>query len=204
MLGRLLSLSHTKWVLYCIWLVCCCSQDVGTFKLIHPDMKFDPNSNPPSFASDEQVSSHSQRCASHPNELNPTDHREKYKSQTKNRRYPCWRHWNRTLLSVLHICLTCAPCSSSRLVQSRKTIWASLIEIAYTHISSLLCLYAFVYIFTPPLYFVCPTMTTTTFVRHGFGYNYSWSFRGASQTNRVGRVHSSVGSFLQIRPSQIY
>ncbi|TFY56302.1 hypothetical protein EVG20_g8979 [Dentipellis fragilis] len=24
-------------------------------KLIHPDMKFDPNSNPPSFASDEQI-----------------------------------------------------------------------------------------------------------------------------------------------------
>ena len=28
-------------------------------QLIHPDLKFDPNSNPPSFASDEQVREHS-------------------------------------------------------------------------------------------------------------------------------------------------
>ena len=83
MLGRLLSLSHTKWVLYCIWLVCCCSQDVGTFKLIHPDMKFDPNSNPPSFASDEQVSSHSQRCASHPNYRNRFEWKEKSRTNEK-------------------------------------------------------------------------------------------------------------------------
>ncbi|KAF7968723.1 hypothetical protein HWV62_29589 [Athelia sp. TMB] len=27
----------------------------NTMQLIHPDMKFDPNSNPPSFASDEQI-----------------------------------------------------------------------------------------------------------------------------------------------------
>ncbi|KZP04861.1 hypothetical protein FIBSPDRAFT_1054412 [Athelia psychrophila] len=27
----------------------------NTAQLIHPDMKFDPNSNPPSFASDEQI-----------------------------------------------------------------------------------------------------------------------------------------------------
>lgn len=26
-----------------------------SIQLIHPDMKFDPNSNPPSFASEEQV-----------------------------------------------------------------------------------------------------------------------------------------------------
>jgi len=28
--------------------------DLG-YQLIHPDLRFDPNSNPPSFASDEQV-----------------------------------------------------------------------------------------------------------------------------------------------------
>ncbi|KIJ21169.1 hypothetical protein PAXINDRAFT_6942 [Paxillus involutus ATCC 200175] len=29
--------------------------DVGPLQLIHPDMKFDPNSNPPSFASEDQI-----------------------------------------------------------------------------------------------------------------------------------------------------
>lgn len=34
---------------------CCDPMLNDVIQLIHPDMKFDPNSNPPSFASDEQV-----------------------------------------------------------------------------------------------------------------------------------------------------
>lgn len=60
-------------------------------KLIHPDMKFDPNSNPPSFASDEQVIPHHQSLPRpFPSyRVLPTDHRKEHKSETKNSRYSC-------------------------------------------------------------------------------------------------------------------
>ena len=58
-----------------------------TIQLIHPDMKFDPASNPPSFASDDQVRA-SVSC-SHSFLQSPLDHREEHQGSTKNRRYSC-------------------------------------------------------------------------------------------------------------------
>lgn len=73
-------------------------------QLIHPDLRFDPNSNPPSFASDEQVrlaniSFLSIRCMRIARTdllylaLNfVLDHREKYPCAVKNCRHTSGRH----------------------------------------------------------------------------------------------------------------
>ena len=59
-------------------------------QLIHPDLRFDPNSNPPSFASDEQVTLFLS-CSRSPlvTILTSADHRKKHSYTSKNRRNAC-------------------------------------------------------------------------------------------------------------------
>lgn len=86
-------------------------------QLIHPDMKFDPNSNPPSFASDEQVRRLLVLSRTRLNLILRVDHREEHEGPSKNRWNACRRYGDCTFPATPVPLRGLRPISSSPLEQ---------------------------------------------------------------------------------------
>lgn len=68
-------------------------------QLLHPDLKFDPSSNPPSYTSQDQVNLPNTLFSYSFPHLSPTGHRKQHENTHKNHRHPRRRDGDRVYFS---------------------------------------------------------------------------------------------------------